>query len=57
MPFESQNNWVVEGPMGTGLQIDSNGQNFVFTAGTGILIFLDLVAMIVLQNCQVQLPE
>ena len=37
--------------MGLGLQIDTNGNNFVFTAGTGILIFLDLVAMIVLQNC------
>jgi hypothetical protein len=43
--------WV-KGPMGMGLSLDLNGQNFVFVAGTGILVFLDLVAKLVLQNCQ-----
>ncbi len=48
MPFEAQANWIVEGPMGLGLQIDTNGYTFIFTAGTGILIFLDLIARLVL---------
>lgn len=48
MPFEAQADWIVEGPMGLGLQIDTNGHNFIFTAGTGILIFLDLIARLVL---------
>jgi hypothetical protein len=43
--------WV-KGPMGMGLSLDLNGQNFVFVAGTGILVFLDLVARLALLNCQ-----
>lgn len=34
--------------MGLGLDVDTNGHNVVFTGGTGILVFLDLVARIVL---------
>ena len=37
--------------MGLGMDVDTNGHNIVFTGGTGILVFLDLVAKIVLQNC------
>jgi len=32
-----------------GLDLDSNGHNIAFTGGTGILVFLDLVAMILIQ--------
>jgi hypothetical protein len=38
--------------MGMGLSLDLNGQNFVFVAGTGILVFLDFVARLALLNCQ-----
>ena len=41
--------------MGLGLSLDTNGHNIVFCGGTGILVFLDLVARLVLQNCQVSL--
>ena len=34
-----------------GLQLDKNGHNIAFTGGTGILVFLDVVAMILLQAC------
>jgi NAD(P)H-flavin reductase len=43
--------WYVKGPMGLGMDVDTNGHNIVFTGGTGILVFLDLVAKIALQNC------
>jgi len=34
--------------MGMGLQIDKNAHNIAFAGGTGILVFLDLVAQLVL---------
>jgi hypothetical protein len=34
--------------MGMGLGLNPNGNNIVFTGGTGILLFLDIVAMIIL---------
>ena len=34
--------------MGMGLDINKNGHNIAFVGGTGILVFLDLVANIVL---------
>lgn len=40
--------------MGLGLQIDQNGHNIAFTGGTGILVFLDLVAMLLLQACEIK---
>ncbi len=40
--------FYVKGPMGMGLNIDKNGNNIVFTGGTGILVFLDLVAVMIL---------
>ena len=42
--------YYVKGPMGLGLNIDENGHNIVFCGGTGILVFLDLIAKIVLQQ-------
>ncbi len=33
-----------------GLEVDKDGHNVVFTGGTGILVFLDIVAMIALQH-------
>lgn len=40
--------------MGMGLSLNTNGHNVVFVGGTGILVFLDIVAKLILQNCQVQ---
>jgi len=40
--------------MGTGLFLDNNGHNIAFTAGTGVLVFLDVVAMILLQACNIK---
>ena len=40
--------------MGMGLQIDKNGHNFAFVGGTGILVFLDIVAMLLLQECNIK---
>jgi len=34
--------------MGMGLGVDRDGHNIAFTGGTGILVFLDLVAKLVL---------
>lgn len=34
-----------------GLQLDKDGHNIAFTGGTGILVFLDVVAMILLYVC------
>jgi hypothetical protein len=34
--------------MGLGLDVDVNGHNVVFCGGTGILVFLDLVAKLLL---------
>ena len=35
-----------------GLQLDKDGHNVAFTGGTGILVFLDVVAMILLHACE-----
>ena len=40
--------WYVKGPMGMGLNLNMNGHNIVFTGGTGILVFLDLIAVMIL---------
>ncbi len=36
--------------MGKGLRIDSAGINVAFVAGTGVLVFVDLVAHLVRKN-------
>ena len=43
--------------MGMGLSLDTNGHNIAFAGGTGVLVFLDLVAMILLQNCGGNIPD
>ena len=37
-----------------GLQIDRNGHNFAFVGGTGILVVLDIVALLLLQSCNIK---
>lgn len=37
--------------MGVGLDLDPNGLNVFFTGGTGILVVLDVVAMLAIKLC------
>lgn len=40
----------VKGPMGKGLEPSQNGLHIAFAAGTGVLVFVDLVAHLILQH-------
>ena len=40
----------VSGPMGKGLQPSSSGLHVAFAAGTGVLVFIDLVAYLTRQS-------
>lgn len=42
--FDSQEVFYIKGPMGRGLQLADSGLHVAFCAGTGVLVFLDLVA-------------
>ena len=42
--------------MGKGLDIAKTGTHIAFTAGTGLLIFIDLVAHLVRKNCGLLTP-
>ncbi len=43
--FNEQNStYLIKGPMGKGLGIHPQGTHIAFTGGTGVLVFLDLVA-------------
>ena len=37
----------IQGPMGKGLDIQKEGVHIAFTAGTGVLVFIDLVAHLI----------
>ena len=47
-PIEEMFN--IKGPMGRGLDIQSSGLHIAFCAGTGVLVFLDLVAHLLMRN-------
>jgi hypothetical protein len=40
----------IKGPFGVGLGIRPTGVHVAFSAGTGVLVFLDLVTKIILHN-------
>ena len=42
--------FFVKGPMGKGLQIEERGVHIAFCAGTGVLVYLDLVGHLILRN-------
>jgi len=46
----SQDIFFVKGPMGKGLQIEERGIHIAFCAGTGVLVYLDLVGHLILRN-------
>lgn len=47
-PIEEMFN--IKGPMGRGLEMKSSGVHVAFCAGTGVLVFLDLVAHLLMRN-------
>ena len=47
-PIEEMFN--IKGPMGRGLDIKETGLHVAFCAGTGALVFLDLVAHLLMRN-------
>ena len=40
----------IKGPMGKGLCIEESGVHVAFCAGTGVLVFLDLIAHLLLRS-------
>ncbi len=49
---DEQEKFIMSGPMGKGLMIEEKGTHIAFTAGTGCLIFLDLVAYLLRKNLE-----
>lgn len=46
----NESKFVVKGPMGKGCNLETKGTYVGFAAGTGALVYLDLVARLILQN-------
>jgi hypothetical protein len=48
-------NFMIKGPMGKGLGINekSSGLHFAFAAGTGVLVFVDLIARMILEQQEI----
>lgn len=42
--------FMIKGPMGKGCNITPSGAHVAFGAGTGVLVYLDVVARLILQN-------
>ncbi len=42
--------YEMQGPMGKGLEIQRKGVHIAYTAGTGVLVFVDLVAHLIRKN-------
>ena len=40
----------IKGPMGKGLCIEESGVHIAFCAGTGVLVFLDLIAHLLMRS-------
>ena len=49
-PKDDRDVFIVKGPMGKGLGIRESGVHVAFAAGTGVLVFLDLVMRLILHN-------
>ena len=47
----TDNAYSIKGPMGKGLQVKTSGVHVAFCAGTGALVFLDLVSHLLIKNC------
>ena len=47
---DNDDDFLIQGPMGKGLGLGNSGTHIAFTAGTGCLVFIDLVAHLVRKN-------
>ena len=47
----ADNFFYIKGPMGKGLQLEPTGVHMAFCAGTGALVFIDLVAALLMKHC------
>ena len=45
--------YAVKGPMGKGLMVKTTGVHVAFAAGTGVLVFVDVVMMLALANLKI----
>jgi hypothetical protein len=52
---KQERTYKLQGPMGLGIDIQPNGIHVAFTAGTGVLVFVDLVAHLILR--MLDIPE
>ena len=50
---QPNNEFLLKGPIGKGLMCESTGNYVIFAAGTGVLCFLDLIAMLALHYLKV----
>jgi len=50
--IRKQHVFKIKGPLGLGLNISKNGKHIAFAAGTGILVFIDLIAHLILRLIQ-----
>ena len=41
--------FLVKGPLGNGIGLSTKGKHVAYTAGTGVLVFLDLVAYLIIK--------
>ncbi len=49
--------YEIQGPMGKGLDIKPEGTHIAFSAGTGCLVFIDLVAHLIRKNLGLLEPD
>ena len=47
---KSDDPFYIKGPMGKGLEMQSEGTHLAFCAGTGALVFIDLVSHLIVLN-------
>lgn len=48
--FYDDRTYQVQGPMGRGVEMHHSGTHVAFSAGTGSLVFIDIVAHLLLKN-------
>lgn len=44
---QKSNDWYVKGPMGIGIDINTDAHNIIFAGGTGILVPFDIIGMMI----------
>ena len=46
----SETKFTIMGPLGKGLNVKSSGVHIAFSGGTGVLVYIDLVAYLIREN-------